>query len=600
MNGMAIFVDDYDPCRFRALIEQLENDAKLISFGSSCNKIQTHNQRHFDSFLRKIKVYRHNYQQQQQPPLFSTSKTQDEMKSLWYGIVQGLPQLENLELYNFDGNDLRNALILSFVNENIGGTSITHNGNFYFSCCSPSYDNLRTISITMANNNNDNQEAIVDNIVLEVLAGTTIISTRLIIPRLKSVTIEAAIVKEADNSDDGDLTDEDIADRNNNNNDGILTSRIHSSSIEILLKSTTLEKITIRNPYRIMRRHHQSRHDNDNQNNNRMDGIIDTINNNATALLHQQKMEDVRRKVLLSFCQSLSLKSSNLLLSSLDLEYDLCEEAIGFVADAIRSNRMSNLKSLAISFYYKHDTSNFNDSGSDKTVTYSTTKTDRVIEILCNALRYNTTLLHVRNHKAKKVLKVIPTKNKLHITTASIMLSASKRNILTLLEDFNFRLRALDLCCDDDDDDNNNNRNRYPDNNQSNVNKNDQQSAISSLHVPSFKERKDFFLKLNFWGRDKFLREHNNNNNEGKIKDYCWIDDLFSLIGNDLDCIYYFVSKNPSLCSLHKVEHTKTKKFSSLLSSDITTNNCEDVGVGEKRYSVAGADKSRPTKRRRI
>jgi hypothetical protein len=587
MNGMAIFVDDYDPCRFRALIEQLESDAKLICFGSSCNNIQTHNQRHFNSFLRKIKVYRHNYQQQQQPQLFSTSKTQEEMKSLWYGITQGLPQLENLELYNFDENDLRNALVLSFVNENNDTTSIHNNINFNHPCCSPSYDNLRIISITMTNNNNHNQEAIVDNTVLEVLAGT-----RLIFPRLKSVTIEAAIVKEADKLDDDDVTDEDIVDQNindennsnnnNNSNDEILSLRIQSSSIEILLKSTTLEDITIRNPYRIMRRHHQSRH------------------NNATSLILQQKMEDVRRKVIISFCRSLSLKSnSSLLLRTLDLEYDLCEEAIGFVADSIRSNRMPNLKSLAISFYYKDDSNNFiSDSGSNKAATCSITKTDHVIEILCNALRYNTTLLHVRNHKAKKVLKIISTKIKSPITTASIMLSTSKRNILTLLEDFNFRLRVLDLCCNDDDNNNNRNRNRYQDNNQSNVNKNDQ-SIISSLPVPSFKEQKDFFLKLNFWGRDKFLRDHNSNNNEGKIKDCCWIDDLFSLIGNDLDCIYYFVSKNPSLCSLYKVEHKISKKFSSLLSSGITTNSC-DVGVGEKRYTVAGAGKSRQTKRRRI
>ena len=590
MNGMSIFVDDYDPCRFRTLIEQLETDAKLISFSSSCNNSQTHSQRHFNLFLSKIKVYRHNYQQQQQPPLFSTSKTQEEMKSLWYGITQGLPQLENLELFNFDENDLRNALVFSFVNENNDTTSIHNNINFnHPSCCSPSYDNLRIISITMANNNNHNQEAIVDNTVLEVLAGT-----RLILPRLKSLTIEAAIVKEADKLDDDDVTDEDIVDHNindessnnniNDNNDDAISSRIKSSSIEILLKSTTLEDITIRNPYRIMRRHHQSRH------------------NNATSLILQQKMEDVGRKVLTSFCQSLSLKSNNnLLLRSLDLEYDLCEEAIGFVADSIRSNRMPNLKSLAISFYYKDDSNNFiSDSGSNKAVTSSTTKTDRVIEILCNALRYSTTLLHVRNHKAKKVLKIISTKKKSPITTASIMLSTSKQNILTLLENFNFRLRVLDLCCDDDD--NNNNRNRYQDNKQSNVNKNDQ-STISSLPVPSFKERKDFFLKLNFWGRDKFLREHNNNNdennNEGKIKDCCWIDDLFSLIGNDLDCIYYFVSKNPSLCSLHKVEHKNSKKFTSLLSSGITPNSC-DVGVGEKRYSVAGAVKKRQTKRRRI
>jgi hypothetical protein len=122
-----------------------------------------------------------------------------------------------------------------------------------------------------------------------------------------------------------------------------------------------------------------------------------------------------------------------------------------------------------------------------------------VLTTLCMSLKSNNTLLHLQNRKSSSV-------------TASTELQNS---IISLLEHDNYVLRVLDLCKEtgdgDDDDDS----------------------------IKRFASQKTFYLKLNFWNRQQLLTS----------TDRKELISSLHLMRDDLDCIYYFVLKCPSIVS---------------------------------------------------
>jgi hypothetical protein len=121
-----------------------------------------------------------------------------------------------------------------------------------------------------------------------------------------------------------------------------------------------------------------------------------------------------------------------------------------------------------------------------------------VLTKLCTSLKSNNTLLHLQNRKSSSV-------------TASTGLQNS---IISLLEHDNYVLRVLDLCKEKGDDD-------------------------ADDSIKQFASQKTFYLKLNFWNRQQLLTS----------TDRKELIHSLHLMRDDLDCIYYFILKCPSIVS---------------------------------------------------
>jgi hypothetical protein len=121
---------------------------------------------------------------------------------------------------------------------------------------------------------------------------------------------------------------------------------------------------------------------------------------------------------------------------------------------------------------------------------------DEIISRFCSALRENKSLLHFQNRKASQ-LRVTRT---------------SQQAILVLLQTYNYTIRVLDLCRETEEEE----------------------------HDKEFSAQKFLLLKLNFWGREHILNRATSNSS------FDWIN-LLHTVRDDLDCIYYFLSKDPSL-----------------------------------------------------
>jgi hypothetical protein len=196
---------------------------------------------------------------------------------------------------------------------------------------------------------------------------------------------------------------------------------------------------------------------------------------------------------VIPLCQT--LETSSCCLRSLNLDHDLCHEGLQLLTNMIQVN--PTLKSLSISFCLPNDISN-----------------NEAILSFADALKRNNTLVHLQNHKASRIYAG----------------HEVQQSLLDMLENDNYVLRVLDLCHEEEAD-----------------NGADDRSV-------SFCSQKNLFLKLNFWGRQHYLAggenrgiEQTAGSTDRSIKDdEAWID-LFHSIRDDLDCIFYFLSRNPSL-----------------------------------------------------
>jgi hypothetical protein len=165
-----------------------------------------------------------------------------------------------------------------------------------------------------------------------------------------------------------------------------------------------------------------------------------------------------------------------------------------------------------------------------------------VLTKLCMSLKSNNTLLHLQNRKSSSV-------------TASTELQNS---IISLLEHDNYVLRVLDLCKEtgdgDDDDDS----------------------------IKRFASQKTFYLKLNFWNRQQLL----------KSTDRKELIHSLHLMRDDLDCIYYFILKCPSIVS--DIQATLPKLQQQRHSSASTTKKPRVSSVHDDTIC------RRPMKRKRV
>jgi len=508
------------------------------------------------------------------------------MNAFWWGIAFGMPRLEELELHkqhgrwtnlgeslynlvnvNVNVNDLEN------VNSNTNATNTATKNTTLF-------ENLRSVLIfadgapagagrnynnrnysnnrlwTEDDNSDDSCGVVVGDSVLEFFA------TRL--PRLKSVVVESEALAET-------------ASTNTNTNTNKNTHTNTNTSISVLLKSTTLESITIVGSDDPRRRNDRSRcyrrRERQSPGFRRVSGSGGGGSTTTTTVDDESSSAAPTSFVLRSFCKSLAVintattttNNPNLqLLRTLDIGERLDHNAVGFLADAIRgasthstngSGLLPNLQSLAIAFCtapHAHGGTTSNNSssvGDDNASVHENVRFHPTIQKLCDALKTNTSLLHVTNYEAEAL-----TVNRVTYECA----------ILQLLERFNYRLRALDLCRvvrvgrardvgrnNDDDDGNSNNNN--------NNNNNDDNDEIAKL----LEVKKDFFLKLNFWGRERFLRRpsttsiginynHINNIDNGRQHQVKELLDLLLLLvaNNETDCIHYFLSRNSSVLLL--------------------------------------------------
>lgn len=226
-------------------------------------------------------------------------------------------------------------------------------------------------------------------------------------------------------------------------------------------------------------------------------------NNRASITISPTTFLSITTHVL-PLCRT--LETSNKTLRSLNLEHDICYEGMQLMTNMIQVN--STLKSLSISFCLLRD----NDTLNNEAITSFT-----------DALRRNKTLLHVQNHKASY----------LHVSRKV------QQTLLDMLENDNYILRVIDLFQEEEDEVNEETDNRRTTN-------------------ASFRSQKNLYLKLNFWGRQHFLAgwEHGSSSmgetvgssTSRSVKDdlEAWID-LFHSIRDDLDCTFYFLSRNPSL-----------------------------------------------------
>jgi hypothetical protein len=217
-----------------------------------------------------------------------------------------------------------------------------------------------------------------------------------------------------------------------------------------------------------------------------------------------------------------SLKDTNRTLRNLDIEHEVCLEGLRLIIDMLRTNE--SLRNLTVSFEIPN-------SDNDTSTEHG------VVAALCDALRVNQTLWHFQNRMADR----FRAGDKTHST------------ILSLLEASNFTLRVLDICSEEGEDD---------------------------TSVRQFAAQKMMYLKLNFWGRQRTLKD------TGKSE---WIS-LMDSVRDDLDCLYYVVSTNPSIVATNQ-ELIAMENDSSVVRTEKTIAPSE---------TSQGDLNSRPTKRKKL
>jgi hypothetical protein len=127
------------------------------------------------------------------------------------------------------------------------------------------------------------------------------------------------------------------------------------------------------------------------------------------------------------------------------------------------------------------------------------TKSEQVLLALSEALRENSTLVHFQNHKW-------------HDCESSTTNSADvvvQESFLTMLEQ-NYSLHVLDL--------------------------------FNEEQCTDFRRRKEMYLKLNSYGRGRLFQQAGCNDSSEH-----WIT-MIESVRDDLDCLFYLLTRNPSLC----------------------------------------------------